>query len=354
LDGSAFPGSGGISIGPHRVIPLSWLATQYPQIVSDMRLQLVTPGREGLKGQFVLLQGRQAPPLAGEYDWLLQRLASGPRPVAGLADESGYGPMIVRQIEQLVSLRVLQRSCFTPTDALHVVGRLDLWDAEAATVGARLLASRRGLSAEVFCERVIAQVSNQVVAELVTKVLSDEARRPDWESERSATELLARAIGCTEESDLDCQLALRHPVVAVGAPVGSYLPRTADLLSTDLVIPPYAEVANAVGAVAGGVVQRLRVLVRPMDAEKAFRAFLPHGVEDFRMLEPAVARAQEVAVAHVEQLARDAGADHIEVHVERIDHTAPVQEDWGHDVYVETELLCSAVGRPGLAPAPVG
>ena len=72
--------------------------------------------------------------------------------------------------------------------------------------------------------------------------------------------------------ELDCTLTLQQPVVAIGAPVEAYMPRVAEQLHTELVIPPHAEVANAVGAVAGGVVQRQRVLINPLDeSERAAR-----------------------------------------------------------------------------------
>ena len=52
---------------------------------------------------------------------------------------------------------------------------------------------------------------------MVGKVLEDEVTLPDWEREPSATAFLSRAMGAVSRSDLDCQITLRQPVVAVGA-----------------------------------------------------------------------------------------------------------------------------------------
>ena len=52
-----------------------------------------------------------------------------------------------------------------------------------------------------------------------------------------------------------------YPIVAVGAPAASYYPVVADILETKLLLPKHGEVANAVGAVMGSVVQRAQVTI---------------------------------------------------------------------------------------------
>jgi N-methylhydantoinase A/oxoprolinase/acetone carboxylase beta subunit len=184
---------------------------------------------------------------------------------------------------------------------------------------------------------------------LVSKVLGDEAGLPDWAREPSAAALLARAVGNVPVSDLSCRLMLQQPVVAVGAPVGAYLPRTAQQLGTQLVIPPHAGVANAVGAVAGGVVQRMRALVRPTEVEGVFRVYLPDGFRDVANVQEGVDYARQVIPDQLRDQAQKAGADQVEVQVERADRIAPVDIEWGQDLFVETELTFVAVGRPSLA-----
>jgi N-methylhydantoinase A/oxoprolinase/acetone carboxylase beta subunit len=325
------------------------LASQYPETVDVLRRQIDAKGREALKGQFVLLQRQATSGLGAQEAHLLCDLSAGPRALRSLVDDARYGPLIVRRIEAMAARQLLLMSCFTPTDALHVLGRFQRWDTEASRLGATLLARRFRLSPEAFCEQVVNQVSNSVTLELVTKVLGDEAALPRWEHEPSAAALLARAVGNVPVSDLGCCLTLQHPVVAVGAPVEAYLPRTAQQLGTELLIPPYAEVANAIGAVAGGVVQRMRALIRPMDAGLAYRVHLPDGYHDVASIEKGVALARDVIPSRLAERARRAGAEQVEVHMDRVDRVAPVDIDWGEDIFVESELVFTAVGRPSLA-----
>jgi N-methylhydantoinase A/oxoprolinase/acetone carboxylase beta subunit len=345
---NALPNVDGLAIGPRRVVPLCLLASQHPEVIGELRRQVAVQERLGLTGQFVLAQRQAAPALSEQDRDLLRRLDAGPRSLVWLADNMRYGALIVRHIEELTARRLVLRSCFTPTDALHVLGRFDRWDIQAAQLGAELLAMRGGLSVEAFCERVVSEVSNRVTLELVSKVLNDEVTLPDWGREPSAVALLSRAMGNVRDSDLDCRLTLRQPVVAVGAPVKAYMPRTAEQLRTELIIPRYAEVANAIGAVAGGVVQRIRGLIRPIDAERSFRLHLLDGVHDYATLEEAVAYARQVVPDQLRTLARQAGADHVEVQMVRQDHVSPVAVDWGREIYLETELTFTAVGRPSL------
>jgi len=342
---------GRLVIGPWRVVPLCLLASEHPKILGELRRQVMTRQRESLAGQFVLAQRRPANALSEQDQDLLRHLATGPQSLASLVNRLRYVSLVTRRIEGLEARRLVLRAGFTPTDALHILGRFERWDAEASRLGAELLAMQAGLSPEAFCERVIAETSNLVTTALVSKVLSDEATPPAWEREPSATALLNRALGNVPGSNLDCQLRLRQAIVAVGAPVEAYMPRVAEQLCTELVIPRHAEVANAVGAVAGGVVQQLRATVRPLNANR-LRLHLPDGVRDFSTVEEAVAYARQVLPVQLETLARQAGADQVEVQMVRVDRDALVAAGWGQRVYLGTELTFTAVGRPSLTREP--
>ena len=302
-------------------------------------------------------------PLDAEETALLRRLAQGPALLASLVREARYGTLLLRRIDRLAAEHLVIRAGFTPTDALHALGRLDLWDAEAAKLGAQILATqRRGgsvgrpaapegrpASAEDLCREVVEGVSSRAASALVTKVLGDEARLPNWDQEPTAAHLLRHALTDGHEGELGYALTLRRPVVAIGAPVEAYMPRVAEMLHTRLLIPPHAEVANAVGAVAGGVIQRQQVLITPHESGGALRLHLPEGVQDFALLEEAVACAQERMVPWMEERARQAGAGAVEVHMARRDSEAVVRVGWGDKIYLGTELAFTAVGRPSPA-----
>jgi N-methylhydantoinase A/oxoprolinase/acetone carboxylase beta subunit len=339
-----------LEIGPRRVIPLCLLANQYPEVKAELRRQVTENNTDSLAGQFVLVQRKATHALSDSDREFLDYLGKGPVSLIELTSKMRYSFLLSRQIESLAARRLVLLAGFTPTDALHVLKQFRYWDDEASHLGAELLAQQANLPIEAFCNGVVSGVSNRVATELVSKVLSDEGTSPDWIGEPTATALLSRALNGSHDLKLDCQLTLKQPVIAIGAPVGAYLPRSSELLHTDLVIPNHAGVANALGAVAGGVVQQMRVLIHLLEEEALlYRVHMSDGIRDFATLEESVAYAQNVVPEQLRSLAQKAGAEQVEVKVVREDRTAPVKGGWGSEIYLGTELVFTAVGRPSLA-----
>lgn len=341
-----------LEIGPRRVVPLCLLASEHPVVAEALRQQAADP-RHG-EAQFVMALRHPSSDLSAEDARLLAELAEGPRSLRALAETLGPAALLMRRIEALEARWLVARAAFTPTDALHVLGRFNRWDAEAARWGALLLAAQANLTPEDLCERVVAQVSRQAAVALIGKALSDEGLPPHEMAGAGMEALLARALGEVSDSALGVEMRLHHPLIAIGAPAEAYLPRTAHLLHTEVIVPPHAEVASAVGAAVGSVIQQVRVELRPLDSRGTFRLYLPDGVADFETVEEGLAHAQQIVPPLLEALAQQAGADQYEVHVARYDRRAPIAAGWGEEVYLGTELTFTAVGRPRPAASPTG
>jgi N-methylhydantoinase A/oxoprolinase/acetone carboxylase beta subunit len=349
-----------VAVGPQRVLPLCRLGDQgvisREAVLEELARQQHVKKRPLLPfvGQFLISRRRPGAGVAEADRALVERLQEGPLSLVGLAQDPTYHSFLMDRVERLVAQQLALRVGFTPTDALHALGRVTLWDDEAARLGAELLAAQLGLDVDAFCEGVIEAVSNRVAMELVTKVLGDEVAVAEWQREPVAAGLLARALDVVQETDLGCRLTLRQPVVAVGAPVGAYMPRTAERLNTDLMLPPHADVANAIGAVVGSVVQRAHVLIRPIEFGALYRVHLPGnlgldaGVRDFATLDEGVAYAEAVVPERLSALAEEAGARQVEVQCVRTDQTGPVHEKIDEAIFLETQLTFTAAGRPAV------
>jgi N-methylhydantoinase A/oxoprolinase/acetone carboxylase beta subunit len=268
------------------------------------------------------------------------------------------------ELKRLTNLGYVAISGFTPTDAAHVLGLHDSWSREAADLGAELTlrsfpSSRADdLSAEQLCEDVVRRVALQSGRAVVAAVLA-EGFNLHLESFPAFSELFVdRAIesqrsgaqaaaGTPAGSDLfGVSLNLKRPLVAIGAPVATYYPGVAESLHTELVIPSHAEVANAVGAVVGSVMQSVRVLISPQDGGELFRVHCEDGVHDFHELEEAASFAVEAAKVRAEELARRAGASSVKVVADREDHNAMAA---GEEFFVQSLVTATATGRPHLA-----
>ena len=337
-----------LTIGPRRVAPLSLLARERPEIVVELQRQVAIPRgkRPPGVGEF-FVPGRPAGSrLAAGEEAILRNLAEQPLAVATLTQQSRTGALARRQLEELASRGLVRRAAFTPTDALHVLGRYVHWDVEAAQLGAELLAAQAGVSVEAFCEQVVQQVAHLAATEVIRKALEGQTGRADWRQDPAGAAFLRLALDGAEDGELGCALTLHRPLVAIGAPVGAYMPEAARRLHTELVIPPHAEVANAVGAVSGSVVVRQRVLINPLADEEVLRVHLPDGPHDFEKLELAVAYVNETVPPLLEAQARAAGADQVELLSTRHDQWAPTRGGGLDVIYLGTELVFSAAGRP--------
>ncbi len=377
---------GALLIGPQRAIPLCLLASEHPQILPVLRASVSASGARWDDDLVEFLApGRSAKGLldASEQE-ILERVGGGPVQAAALIERTRIGALARRRAASLEERGLVRHAAFTATDALHVLGDFVRWDAEASRLAAAMLARRLGVGITVFCEAVVRQFSQQVATEVVNKVLEDEIGRPDWEREPTGRALLGRALNEHPErgraaaqskdaagpdvrsapfdsglrpsaqgaplSDLGCTLTLRRPLVAIGAPVAAYLPQAAASLHTELVIPPHSDVANAVGAVSGSIIQRAQVVINPLGGDGVVRVHgLPGGLADLRGLEAAVRHAEQVMQGHLRGLALEAGAEHVELSEAREDLWAPVRGAIGQDVFLESTLIFTAAGRPSPA-----
>lgn len=347
----------GLVVGPQRVVPLSLLADQHPQVLEVLRRQSAGDSAGPHAGEFAL---RQRPldlgggSLTPTQEEIWGKLAGGPASLEGLFGDFRQAYFQKRALARLVELGLVVLSGFTPTDAAHVLGQHHEWSTEAARLGAELWARRvaepawkLGGNPENFCRLVMRQVTVQSGRALVAAALSESYGLSLDGHDRLRRLFVDRALadGDDQQSLLDVALSLRRPVVAIGAPVTSYYPDVAQRLHTRLNIPRHAEIANALGAVVGGVMQTAHALIKPLENER-LRVHLPTGIHDFAGLEEAAAYAMEEASLLAEAEARRAGATEVQVQARREDHVIRLQNE---DVYFDTEITATAVGRPKLA-----
>lgn len=231
-----------------------------------------------------------------------------------------------------------------------MLGEYRAWDEEASCLAAELLARRIGATPRSLCRRILSLTSERVASEIISKLLRDEGC--DGPRDALDAHLIGSALRPSPRANLRCTLSLRPCVVAIGAPVRTYLPRVSRLLHSELRIPAHSEVANAVGAVVGSVVCRVHILIVPR--EDGFRVHLPDRIRDFLDLAVALAYAERCGRELAVERAVGAGAEDVQVGVERRDTSAPVYSRQGEEVYVRTLLEVTGTGRPRVAGTAAG
>ncbi len=336
-------------VGPGRVIPLCKLASEYPDsVMTALKAQIGSDKSDPDATQFLLPGKADNSRLSTNDATLLAQLTNGPQPLTTFMNPAVFkDPWISRRIQHLTETGLVQHAGFTPTDALHALGYFHEWHAEASFLAGELLSACLGLSTEAFCKKVMQVVSRKIASAITSKAVTDEIGKPDWKQMPVDGFLLKKALEQDREGKLIPEIRLKHSIVALGAPVKAYMPMAADILHTRLSIPEYAEVANAVGAVSGKTVLRLRVRIRPISGSRKVRLLSPDSPMDFDNIEEAVDYAVHNMTPLAEDMARQAGAKQVRVQVTRKEKKAKAKGN--REIHMETELTFMALGRPGIA-----
>ena len=352
--------SGEMFLGPIRIVPLSLLAHQYPEVNTTLRRQVSQTSFKLHDGQFAL---RQRPldvareNLTPFQVMVWEALADGPVAL-DLLLASEVTMLKSYALERLVERGLVVISGFTPTDAAHVLGYSKEWSLEGASLGAELLARQAGMcisgaimQIRDLCQKVVHQMTIQSGKAIVSAALAEGYHMNMNGNDSLARRMVDNALAGNDDVDalMKVTLTLRRPLVAIGAPVRVYYPAVAERLHTKLIIPIHAEVANAVGAVVGSVMQTVRVFIKPLAPER-FRVHLSADIQDFDNFEEAIAYAAEAAHSLADTLAQHAGASSVQVQINRKDQIVD-SNNGAHDggFFLGTEVKATAIGRPKLA-----
>ncbi len=347
----------GLAISQRRVVPMSLLAHEHPEVISRLERQWAAApnprnNRFALRLQHnEVLVGQLGEPETAAWE-LLQE---GPVDIDALADRNRG---IMRAIARLERLGLAIYSGFTPSDATHVLGMSDHWNRYAAELAARIWARQMrhlygcgnwtagdpiGPSRQVF-DLVVREISEK----LIEAGLNQHGKLVDSRS-RGLTRLLADIVLSQDEAKrvnplFELNFAQNYPVIAVGGPAADYFPEVARMLDVKLELPEHADTANAIGAVLGAVVQMSHITV----TQPEFGIYLLFHRDQplrFDSLEAALSRARDLALLEAENLARSAGADVVETRIrEDANH---VRHDIDGEFFVSSTVTAIATGRPG-------
>lgn len=157
---------------------------------------------------------------------------------------------------------------------------------------------------------------------------------------------IQKALSPKQDQSLDCSFKINMPIIGIGAPVQAWLPAVAEKMNTGLIIPEHAEVANAVGAATGKIMETVKVLIKPGEKDGTYLLHAPWEYKMFENLEVAVAYALDSAKKQAMLAAGKAGATEFELVVNHQDKYAQSAGMIEKDLYIESLIEITAVERP--------
>ncbi|MFW5960405.1 MAG: hydantoinase/oxoprolinase family protein [Chitinivibrionales bacterium] len=254
---------GKISVGPEKVVPLCQFASRFPEVkngimnmknraqntwkVNDLEYWNLYKHHNCHKGEV----------LSDRAESVIELLKEGPRSVSDLMSELNVYHSSQLERDQLIRQGIVEVSSVTPSDILHAKEDMELWDDEAAHQSIRCFARIHEIKSHDFIEGALAYVIRLIAEEAMIFLASQdvsESKMPERIEGKWGKWLLEELF--TDESKyLSVNIDSRFPVTGTGAPAEYFINHVAKIFSAPFVLPKHYEVANAIGAVAGSIME---------------------------------------------------------------------------------------------------
>lgn len=341
---------GGVTLGPRRRVPVSLIAIEAPDVVlSALEKQTSAQLPGDYDGTFVrAVPTAAADGVSDREAALLDRIGGAVHPVGDIVKSRVEQPALGR----LVDRGLVQLSGLTPSDAAHALGLANAWDANAARMALTLFGRRRTGAGEMLAADpadmariIIDQLTHQTgLALLECAFTEEEAPFGPPATELARHSLMQRGLA-GHRGLIKVETGLAVDVIGLGASAPTYYPAVGELLGCKMILPQYAGVANAIGAVVGRVMIRKRGTITSA-GEGRFRVHLDTAPEDFSTLETAIKRLEK----HLTELAitdaQASGVDDIEI---AATHDIQSAKTEGREMFMEATIVVEAAGRPRIA-----
>ena len=228
---------GTLSIGPARVTPLATAQNLPPLqdwlgVRANDKLIALQPGYLGKLPE-------------NELTRLL--VHNGHLTPATIRKKTGLGGIpLDKQLEKMARHQLIFECGFTPTDALHVLRKIDIGNYDIALQGAEILGLAAGMKAQQFAQTVLDKTREQI-----ENLIIDYVVKHFWGN--SLTSFISTR---NSHPVLGVDFSIKTPLIGIGAAARSLLPEVAKNLKTTIFFPEHCEVGNAIGAAMIGMQEK--------------------------------------------------------------------------------------------------
>jgi len=341
---------GGVTLGPRRVVPVSLIAIDAPDVVHhalDAQMRSAVPNEHDAR--FVrAVQGMRTDGLGARETALLETIGDAVLPMGRALKNR----IEAQSLKRLVERGLVQIAALTPSDASHVLGRVNVWDSEAAKKALTLTGRRRTGSgdmlapvAEEMAQIVINQLTHQTALALLETAFAEETDSFDLPARDLARHVLTQRGLARHRGLMRIDAGLNLPVVGLGASAMSYYPAVGERLGCEAILPEHGGVANAIGAIVGRVTMRRQGVVTA-PSEGCYRVHFDTGPEDFAESAMALNALETYLSKHARDDAEQSGAEDIHLHATRDVKMAQAE---AREVFIEAVITVEASGRPRIA-----
>jgi N-methylhydantoinase A/oxoprolinase/acetone carboxylase beta subunit len=352
-----FDRNGRLVVEPSRLMPLSVAAARWPSVRAKLETLVRTKKRHQLPLHefFCLVRDiGDNPGYTPREIAFCKALRGGPLILTEAAEAAGtdaYNMEMLRLEEEGVVLR-----CgLTPTDVMHIKGDFTRFDADAARLGARFVASCMDVTPDVLADMVYDAMKKKLYMNVVRVLMED--RYPSFRQTGLGSELETlisasweKAKGVADQALVSFDLRTSAVLVGIGAPTHIFLPDVARALGTRCVIPQNAGVANALGAVLGNISATCEIVIKPDYSIEGIQGYVVFGTSQNSFVqnkdEAVELGLQEAKTEARNEAVRRGASGHITLTSRVITNAAPASDKT--DVLIGIKAVAMAIGGIGL------
>ena len=339
--------SGEISLGPRRVMPVSLLATTHGEMVHNALDSALGDERgQEFAGQFLVPMTDIAHGLSVRDQVVFDRIALGALPMATAVKTR----IDLGAIDRLLERGLVMQAGVTPSDASHVLDRVDAWDRSAAEKALTVFGRMRTGAGEKLSDdphklalQIVDQLTEQTAEVLLETAFAEEGF--DGHARDLARHVLVKKGMSHHRDVVSLDAGLNLPVVGLGASAKAYYGAVGERVNARMVLPEHGGVANAIGAVVGQITMRELGSIEGA-GDGVWRVFTDDGPVNYNDQEVAYQALRDTLGSQVKQAAQTAGAVDIRLHFEEDVQEATIE---GRTVFVKGSVLAVASGRPRIA-----
>ncbi len=341
-----------ISIGPQKVFPLSWIVKKHSHLYQELS-EIKDSNYYPLSSQPTTVLTYVKDPenfeLSDTEKAILKIIKDKPHTLHYISKKLNKSPDILPW-DHLVKVGSVHRAGLTPTDLLHISGNYKQWDVDAANIGINIMANRYDKNQQTFINHVYQEIYYKIGSVITEVLVSEEGHELSLTSSDSKYFLKKMMNSKNKEQKIEFHLKCNLSLIAVGAPVEAYFPQIAEKMNTKLILPDYAEVANAVGTVGGKVIEKVIILIKPGEGG-GFSVHTPQERKFFKDFKKAQSFAKKIGEKLAYQKADSAGASNIEINIAKDDKYSEYlgQNENTKDeekLFIESRIEITAVGKP--------
>lgn len=313
-----------IIVGPERAIPFSVAAHHFPAFAQELHAIYNHPQKPFRffcqnDAEGFLLKQPFSPADEGEQT-LSALLQNGPHTLFHLREQTNL-KNVSTILNRLTARGSIMRIALTPTDLLHADGSYTVGDQDAAKQVIAMWAALLGLSEHDCLHQVRSAVERKLASTCIQAGIYFDGQNP-YDNLPLTQYMVEQLLLDRNSSILDISSSLRQKVVAIGAPASAWAGCLQTSLHAHVISPAHAEVAGAVGAAIGQLLERVDILIRLDPVTKQYTVFSVDARRTFPTLEQATAFAQSAGEEQaLRRLPNAQGKVSCKIHDVTVNHT---------------------------------